>query len=510
MDVWVTQIGSGQFHNLTHGTVPELVNPSVRTLGFSHDDAVVTFWERNKEHAKGSEINIWAVPTLGGEPKPYLEGVAEFDWSGDGTRLAYHTPGPGDPLFVTDGSRRLEGTPIFTAPSGLHSHFPLWARDSAYIYFVEGSLPDKLDIWRIKPAGGTAEQITAHNVQITYPVFSDARTLLYLAKDSNGGGPWLYGTDTERRVPHRLVPGLDRYTSLAASADGRRIALTVASAKRSLWRLPIIEPAAKVSAPTQISLTTSTGFSPRLGSDYLLYVSASGSDESIWKLTKETGTEIWGERGARILQAPAISPDGRSIAFSAEQRGQTLLYVMQADGTNARVVCDSLKLQGSPAWEPDGKAISTAAEINGAPHLFHVPIDGKKPIIFSQEYAIDPAWAPNGQFVVYSGADIGTEFPVKGLTSAAAPYTLPDLKLTRGARHIAFLAGKRTLVVLRGEIQHKNAWSIDLETGVERQLTNLPADFNVSDFDISSDGKEIIFERAQERSDVVLVDLARQ
>ncbi len=35
MDVWVTQIGTGQFYNLTRGLVSGLVNPSVRTLGFS-------------------------------------------------------------------------------------------------------------------------------------------------------------------------------------------------------------------------------------------------------------------------------------------------------------------------------------------------------------------------------------------------------------------------------------------------------------------------------------------
>ena len=90
---------------------------------------------------------------LGGQPSPYLEGVAEFDWSHDGSRLTYHTPGPGDPLFVSNGGRRSEGKPIFTAPAGLHSHFPLWAPDMAFIYFVQGTLPDKLDIWRItRPA----------------------------------------------------------------------------------------------------------------------------------------------------------------------------------------------------------------------------------------------------------------------------------------------------------------------------------------------------------------------
>lgn len=64
MDVWVTQIGSGQLHNLTHGGMPEVVNPSVRTLGFSPDGSMVTFWVR-KQGSSGGDINIWAVPTLG-------------------------------------------------------------------------------------------------------------------------------------------------------------------------------------------------------------------------------------------------------------------------------------------------------------------------------------------------------------------------------------------------------------------------------------------------------------
>ena len=197
-----------QFHNLTRGSAPELVNPSIRTLGFSPDGSFVTFWVRKQNGSSGGDISIWAVPTLGGQPKPYLEGVAEFDWSHDGSRLAYHTPGPGDPLFVSDGSRRRsEGLPIFTAPAGLHSHFPLWAPDAAFIYFVQGSLPDKLDIWRIPPAGGTPERITSHNGRVSYPVLLDRRTLLYLASDPDGSGPWLYSMDVERRIPHRLTSG---------------------------------------------------------------------------------------------------------------------------------------------------------------------------------------------------------------------------------------------------------------------------------------------------------------
>jgi Tol biopolymer transport system component len=509
MDVWVTQLGSGQFHNLTHGSVRELVNPSVRTLGFSPDGAFVTFWVRKQDGTSGGDISIWAIPTLGGQPKPYLEGVAEFDWSHDGSRLAYHTPGPGDPLFVSDGLRRAEGQPIFTAPAGLHSHFPLWAPDSSFIYFVRGSLPDKLDIWRIAPTGGTPERITSQTDRMSYPVLLDRRTLVYLANDSDGSGPWLYSVDVERRIPHRLASSLDRYTSLAASADGRRLVATAASTKTTFWRLPIGDSPAELSAAARISLTTSTGFSPRLGPDYLLYVSATGTSESIWKLADGAGTELWSGQGARVFGGPAISADGRYIAFSVRQHGQALLYVVQADGTNARIVSDSLDLQGSPAWSPDGQSITSAAVDNGVPHLFRVPAGGGSPALFVNEYSIDPAWAPDGRLVAYSGPDIGTTFSVKAVATDAGAHPLPSLTLTRGARHLVFLPGGRALVVLRGDIQHKNLWLIDLQTGAERQLTNLAADFDIHDFDISPDGREVVLERVQERSDVVLLDLPK-
>ncbi len=511
MDVWVTQIGSGQFHNLTRGSAPELVNSSIRTLGFSPDGAFVTFWVRKENSSGGGDIGIWAVPTLGGSPKPYLEGVAEYDWSHDGSRLAYHTPGPGDPLFVSDGSRRSEGRPIFTLPAGLHCHFPLWAPDGAFIYFVQGSLPDKLDIWRITPSGGSPERITSHNGRVTHPVLLDRRTLLYLASDPDGSGPWLYSTDVERRIPHRLTSGVDRYTSLAASTDGRRLVATLASPKTTLWRMRIADSPGEVPAAARISLTTGTGFAPRLGPNYLLYVSSTGTSESIWKLANdETGTELWSGQGARVFGGPAISPDGRAIAFSVRQHGQTVLYVMQADGTNARIVTDSLDLQGAPAWAPDGRSITTAVSDHGVPHLFRVPVDGRSPRLFVQEYSVDPAWAPDGRFVIYSGPDIGTTFSVKAAAAEGAAHPLPALTLTRGARHLAFLPAERALVVLRGEIQHKNLWLIDLETGAERQLTNLTPGFDIRDFDISSDGREVVLERVQERSDVVLLDLPRQ
>src|SRR4051794_10695868 len=61
MDVWVTQVGSGQFHNLTRGNAPELVNPSIRTLGFSPDGSFTTFWARKQDGSNGGDISVWAA-----------------------------------------------------------------------------------------------------------------------------------------------------------------------------------------------------------------------------------------------------------------------------------------------------------------------------------------------------------------------------------------------------------------------------------------------------------------
>ena len=509
MDVWVTQVGSGQFHNLTHGNAPGLVNPSIRNLGFSLDGSLVTYWMRKRDDSGTDNIGVWAVPMLGGQPTLYLQGVAEFDWSGDGSKLAYHTPGPGDPLFVSNGTRGSTDRPIFTAPAGLHSHFPLWSPDSKFIYFVQGTLPDKLDIWRIPAVGGTPERITSQNALVSHPVLLDHRTLMYLACDSDGSGPWPYSIDVERRIPHRLDAGPERFTSLAVSADGRRLVATVASPKKTLWRLRLGDSHADgLAAP--ILLTTGTGFSPRLGPDFLLYVSASGTGESIWKLAKGTSTELWSGEATRVLGGPAISADGRLIAFSVRQHGQTLLYAMQADGTNARVVADSLDLQGAPAWSPDGKSITSAAIDHGVPHLFRIPVDGGSPTLIVREYSVDPAWVQNGAFAVYSGPDIGTTFSLYAVTAEGVSRRLPSLTQTRGGRRLAFLPGGRELVLLRGDIQHKDLWAINLESGAQRQLTNLPSDFDIQDFDLSPDGQEVVLERVEDHSHVVLIDLARK
>jgi Tol biopolymer transport system component len=501
-DVWVTQVGTGQFHNVTHGAIRELVNPSLRTLGFSADATLVFLWARRTDAAKA--ISVWAVPTMGGEPRLYLEDVAELDWSHDGSRLVYHTPGAGDPLFVKERDR--PGRQIFAAPPGQHAHFPVWSPDDRLIYFVQGTLPDEMDVWRLEP-GGTPERLTFHNSRVSHPTFVDRRTLLYLATAEDGSGPWLYAMDVERREPRRVSFGVESYTSLAASLDGSRLVVTVANPKGTLWRLPLSDGVSDSTAPRRITLPTVRARSPRFDVNSLLYVSSQGGSEGIWKLANGTTVALWSAPGARVVGGPALSRDGGRIAVVIEERGRTRLLAMDNDGTNVQALGESLDLRGAPAWTPDGQSIVVAANREGVPQLMSVPVHGGAPAPLVAEYAMDPTWSPDGRFLLYSGPDVGTTFVVKAVGGDGRPHSLPSLTLTRGARRLAFGPGRLALVVLRGEIAHKDFWLVDLETGSERRLTDLGPELVVGDFDVSPDGREIVFDRVQENSDVVLIDL---
>jgi Tol biopolymer transport system component len=168
---------------------------------------------------------------------------------------------------------------------------------------------------------------------------------------------------------------------------------------------------------------------------------------------------------------------------------------------------DPRDFRGAPAWSPDAESILTAVNEAGKPRLFGVAVNTGAAVHVGDDYALDPAWSPTGGFLVYSGMDIGTTFPLKSITDTGQPHRIPELTLIRGAGRFRFLPGQDTLIVLRGDIEHKNLWAIDLRSGAERQLTNFDRGVLIGDFDISPDGRDLVFERAQENSDVVLIDL---
>jgi Tol biopolymer transport system component len=505
LDAWVSQIGSGEFHSLTKAAAAELQNPEVRTVGFTPDGSLVTLWTR--VGGPGGAVSVSVAPTIGGSMREYRPGAVEMDWSSDGHRLVFHTTDPGDPMFMVESG---ESAPrqIHVAPKGIHNHFQIWSPDDRHIYFVRGSPPDAMDIWRMQPDGSDLQRITSHNARVLYPAFLDDRTLAYLATADDGSGPWLYTIDVDRRVPRRMTFGVEQYTSLAVSADRRRMVATVEHSKASLWRVPIMDGVAQEADASRIAVPTVGALSPRLGADYMIYVSAKNDGHAIWKFANGHASELWSAPQSRVVGGPAIGPDGKQIAFTAESDRGTKLYILDAARTGARVLAESLEVRGAVAWSPDGKSLTVAVSKDHEPQLFRVPLDQQSPSAVLEGYAINPVWSPDGSFLVYADADTGPDFALQAARPDGTRYELPEITLPRGARRVVFVPGRRALIALQGEMRHNNFWYIDLDSGARRQLTNFGREFTVRDFDVSADGREIVFDRRTENSDLALIELA--
>jgi Tol biopolymer transport system component len=300
------------------------------------------------------------------------------------------------------------------------------------------------------------------------------------------------------------------YTSLAATADGRRLIVTAPHPTASLWSVQLTDGIAGPDAVTQIPIHTQRGVSPRLGPGSLLYRAPKAGTDALWRHEGSADTrELWSGRDGRVIAGPALSADGRRVAFTVQSRGRTWLYLMSSDGSGARKLAQQLDVRGAPAWSPDGKWIAIAALQGAEPHLFKIP-DGDGPAVaLTDHYALDPVWSPSGSFLVYTGADVGTHFDVHAIGAGGEPHAIPKLSLTRGSRRLAFLgADESTLVILEGAQARKEFWAVDLRSGARRALTDLGSGPVIGDFDVAADGRSIVFDRSREESDLALIELA--
>ena len=266
------------------------------------------------------------------------------------------------------------------------------------------------------------------------------------------------------------------YTSLAATADGRRLVVTEAQPTASLWRVQSDRRDRRPRGRHADSHSHAARRSPRLGPDSLLYRAPKAGTDAIWKHEGPADArELWSGQEGRVIDGPALSADGRRIAFTVQSRGKTWLYVMNSDGSGARSVAQELDVRGAPAWSPDGKWIAIAALHAGEPRLFKIP-DSAGPADCARRMSTRSI--PCGRRRGDSSCTPRPTWARSSKCARSAPMAsrtcIPKLSLSRGSRRLAFLgADDDTLVILKGALSHKEFWAVDLRSGVERALTHL-------------------------------------
>jgi Tol biopolymer transport system component len=499
--LWQSQVGTGRFTNLTPGM--PLYGPAIllRNFGFSGDGSEI--WVSTSGNATSRKM---LMPLTGGTSRPFLgERAATLSWSADGTRLAYITvtEAGGDPVSVADGTG-ADAKEIVPAQEKMHNHNPVWSPDGQWIYFVRGSDPnDAMAVWRVRPSGGPPERLTQDRAALNFLAPLGPRTLLYVARAEDWSGPWLWALDVETRAIHRASVGLEHYTSVAASRDGRRVVATVANPTASLWRVPLGDRVADERDAEPYPVPTLRALAPRFGGTSLFHLSTSGVGDGLWRV--QDGLSFLVRKGSdpALLEPPAVSRDGSRVAVVLRRNGRRRLAIMSADGADSRTLAAPTNVRGTADWSPDGKWIATGCSDGGEQGLFKVPLGGGEPVRLVSGQAFNPAWSPKGDLIVYA-AEVGGNVPLLGVRPDGTRVELPSVRVRPGGYR--FMPDGTGLVYLPHS-QVMDFWLLDLAGKAPRPLTHLGYRGAIQAFDITPDGKHIVFDRSQENSSIVLIDL---
>ncbi|MFJ8579953.1 VWA domain-containing protein [Micromonospora sp. NPDC093277] len=152
--------------------------------------------------------------------------------------------------------------------------------------------------------------------------------------------------------------------------------------------------------------------------------------------------------GPGTIAHPALSPDGRRVAFSSDRAGSADLWTVGVDGTGLRRLTDHPAEDSWPTWSPDGTRIAFASTRDDpAGDLWVMPAAGGAPVRLTDGPAADgqPAWSPDGRRLAFT-------------TTRFAPASALSL---RTVATVAATGGPVTRVVPGPGDAAEPAWSAD-------------------------------------------------
>jgi TolB protein len=101
---------------------------------------------------------------------------------------------------------------------------------------------------------------------------------------------------------------------------------------------------------------------------------------------------------------PALSPDGKRVAFESHRDGNWEIYVLDLDTDDVTRLTDELAFDGAPAWSPDGSSIAFESYRDGNWEVYALALDTLQPTRLTDDPAGDyaPAWSPDGEQIAFT------------------------------------------------------------------------------------------------------------
>ncbi len=361
--IWTVPSGGGAATRIT-----DLFNDA-RQPSWSPDGKSIAFFAY-----RDGGYDLWSVAPDGSNQRKLTWGA--FDdrepmWSHDGTRVAFSSD-RGNPLGsdyniwvldTRDGSfRQLTKDPA-------DDYMPSWSPDDSEIAFA--STRDNRTVWAINVASGAERKVSSTSGTVDAPSWSPSNQIVY----------------------HVATPGESRYEAAGKPITGSENVF----AFRASWASPA---EFFYVSDGKIRKRNVTGGNAQTV-EFTATMQVTRAD-SLYTRKKRDFTSV-APRPVLGVVRPAISPDGKQIAFAAVGD----IYVMPVGGKAVNVTKDQA-LDTDPAWSPDGSQLAYSSD-KDSEHLqlwirdIKTGQNRKVTNLSTQPQAA--AWSPDGKRIAFFNVD---------------------------------------------------------------------------------------------------------
>jgi serine/threonine protein kinase/Tol biopolymer transport system component len=301
----------------------------------------------------------------------------------------------------------------------------------------------------------------------------------------------------------QLTNDSNQFDSLSLTGDGKALVATRSEVRSNVW----VAPAGDYTRARQITNGRENGdggcaWTP---DGRIVYTSWASGYGDIWVMNADGSTPRQLTFGTAVNSFPFVSPDGRYIVFETNRGVGWGVWRMNADGGGLKELVRNAGQFSFPQVSPDGQWVFYAAlDPSGKRLMWRVPIDGGAPEQLTQKDASLATLSPDGKLMFYyyrENPDASSKIEIVPATGGAPVQVIDSPKDTHDA---GWSPDGRALVVVKDTDNVSNLWTLPLDGGKPRQLTDWKTD-KIFGFVWSRDGRQLAVARGDTFSDVVLI-----